>query len=113
MNLQATMSQTIPFRFGKFRARQLSNLKSVLIGQGELTLTNPAEVIAALTLTGTHREQVSQKLAAIRVWLATPEGQAYVAALPEGSSQWRAGSGRNCRPCDTAWGNTSTQTVSA
>ena len=107
------MSQTIPFRSGKFRARQLSNLKSAVIGQGELQLTNPAEVIAALTLTGTHREQVSQQLAAIRAWLTTPAGQAYVAELPEGSSQWQDGSGRNCRPCDTACGSNSTQTVSA
>lgn len=44
-------------------------------------MKTPAEVIASLA--GTDRECVSQRLAAIRECLATPEGRAYVANLSE------------------------------
>jgi hypothetical protein len=46
-----------------------------------MQMKTPVEVLESLNLTGTDREQVSQRLAAIRAWLETPEGQAYVAAL--------------------------------
>jgi len=50
------------------------------------TFTTPTEVISATHLTGTRREQVAQKRAAIHTWLATDEGQAYLGALRAGTA---------------------------
>ena len=61
-------------------------------------MKTPAEVIASLA--GTDRECVSQRLAAIREWLATPEGRAYVANLSE-------------QPADSVWVDDSFQTCDA
>jgi hypothetical protein len=46
----------------------------------------PTEVIAAANPTGTHREKVAQKRAAIRDWLATDDGAAYLSALRDGTA---------------------------
>ena len=56
----------------------------------ELHLKTPTEVIAALSATGTGHGCILQRLVAIREWLATPDGQAYVADLSEqpGESAW-------------------------
>ncbi len=57
-------------------------------------MKTPAEVIEALN--GTDRDCVSLRLAALREWLSTPEGQVYIADLSE--------------PCDSAWVDQSCQT---
>jgi hypothetical protein len=50
---------------------------------GERKMTTPAEVVESLALSGTNLEQISQKLTAIRAWLATVEGERYLAGAPK------------------------------
>ncbi len=44
-------------------------------------MKTPTEVIAALSASATGHGCILQRLTAIREWLATPDGQAYVADL--------------------------------
>lgn len=48
------------------------------------TFSTPTEVVTATTLSGTRKEQVVQKRAAINAWLATSEGNKYLATLQAG-----------------------------
>lgn len=61
-------------------------------------MKTPADVIASLT--DTERQCTASKLAAIREWLATPQGQAYVSEVSE-------------QPADREWSDDSFATFCA
>ena len=63
-------------------------------------MKTPTEVIAALSASGTGHGCILQRLTAIREWLATPDGQAYIADLSE-------------QPDESAWVDDFNQTYDA